>query len=100
MLKPGELQAKSEDNPSLRERIERLATDSFFGSQSDQLDAQVKQVFKRLKEHGYLLQPHGERQVFLVTGKIDYLLDLVRFIRDEEHLPVDEQGEATQEALL
>ncbi|MCZ0926117.1 hypothetical protein QC816_11615 [Halomonas janggokensis] len=100
VLKPGELQAKSEDNPSLRERIERLATDSFFGSQSDQLDAQVKQVFKRLKEHGYLLQPHGERQVFLVTGKIDYLLDLVRFIRDEEHLPVDEQGEATQEALL
>lgn len=100
VLKPGELQAKSEDNPSLRERIERLATDSFFGSQSDQLDAQVKLVFKRLREHGYLLQPHADRQVFLVTGKVDYLLELVRFIRDEEHLPVDDEGEDTQEALL
>jgi len=100
VLKPGELQARSEDNPSLRERIERLATDSFFGSQSEQLDAQVKQVFKRLKEHGYLLQPHGDRQVYLVTGKIDYLIDWVRFIRDEEQLPIDRENEASQEALL
>ncbi|XKF16053.1 hypothetical protein LL947_02510 [Halomonas sp. BLK-85] len=100
VLKPGELQARSEDNPSLRERIERLATDSFFGSQSEQLDAQVKQVFKRLKEHGYLLQPHSDRQVYLVTGKIDYLIDWVRFIRDEEQLPIDIQGEASQETLL
>ncbi|WP_447894115.1 condensin complex protein MksE [Vreelandella sp. GE22] len=100
VLKPGELQAKSEDNPSLRERIERVAGDAFFGSQSDQLDAQVKQVFKRLKEHGYLLQPHGDRQVYLVTGKVEYLLDLVRFIRDEEHLPVADDVDAAQETLL
>ena len=53
VLKPAEFSAKCEDNQSLRERLERLATDSFFGSQSDQLDAQVKQLFKRLKEHGY-----------------------------------------------
>ncbi|WP_422102696.1 condensin complex protein MksE [Vreelandella sp.] len=103
VLKPAEFSAKCEDNQSLRERLERLATDSFFGSQSDQLDAQVKQVFKRLKEHGYLLQPHSERQVFVVTGKIDYLVDLVRFIRDEENLPIDadsEEGSGSQEALL
>lgn len=103
VLKPAEFSAKCEDNQSLRERLERLATDSFFGSQSDQLDAQVKQVFKRLKEHGYLLQPHSERQVFVVTGKIDYLVDLVRFIRDEENLPIEagsEEGSGAQEALL
>lgn len=100
VLKPAEFSAKCEDNQSLRERLERLATDSFFGSQSEQLDAQLKQVFKRLKEHGYLLQPHADRQVFLVTGKVDYLIDLVRFIRDEENLPIDEEAPTTQEALL
>ncbi|MCG6657868.1 hypothetical protein HOP52_08880 [Halomonas campisalis] len=100
VLKPAEISARCEDNQSLRERLERLATDGFFGSQSEQLDAQIKQVFKRLREHGYLLQPHAERQVYLVTGKIDYLIDLVRFIRDEENLPVEEEGAATQEALL
>ncbi len=39
VLKPAEFSAKCEDNQSLRERLERLATDNFFGSQSDQLDA-------------------------------------------------------------
>ncbi|WP_275287292.1 condensin complex protein MksE [Halomonas elongata] len=100
VLKPAELSARCEDNQSLREQLERLAGDSFFGSQSEQLDAQMKQVFKRLKEHGYLLQPHADRQVYLVTGKIDYLVDLVRFIRDEEKLPVDDETPRAQESLL
>lgn len=90
VLKPADFSSRCEDNQGLRERLERLATDPFFGSQSDQLDAQLKQVFKRLKEHGYLLQPHADRQYFVVTAKIDYLVDLTRFIRDEENLPVDE----------
>jgi len=100
VLKPADFSSRCEDNQGLRERLERLATDPFFGSQSDQLDAQLKQVFKRLKEHGYLIQPHSERQYFVVTGKIDYLIELVRFIRDEENLPVDEEAPAEQETLL
>jgi hypothetical protein len=100
VLKPADFSSRCEDNQGLRERLERLATDPFFGSQSDQLDAQLKQVFKRLKEHGYLFQPHADRQYYLVTGKIDYLIDLVRFIRDEENLPVDDQAPASQESLL
>lgn len=100
VLKPADFSSRCEDNQGLRERLERLATDPFFGSQSDQLDAQLKQVFKRLREHGYLLQPHTDRQYYVVTGKIDYLIELTRFIRDEENLPVDDQVPANQESLL
>lgn len=100
VLKPADFSSRCEDNQSLREHLERLATGSFFGSQSDQLDAQMKQVFKRLKEHGYLLQPHADRQFYVATGKIDYLVDLVRFIRDEENLPIDDDAPAVQETLL
>lgn len=100
VLKPADFSSRCEDNQGLRERLERLATDPFFGSQSEQLDAQIKQVFKRLREHGYLLQPHADRQYYVVTAKIDYLIDLVRFIRDEEHLPIDDQAPAGQESLL
>jgi len=54
-----------------------------------------------VKEHGYLMQPHSERQVFVVTGKMDYLVDVVRFIRDEENLPIDaDEDTGTQEVLL
>jgi len=45
-----------------------------------------------------LLQPHTNRLYFIVTGKIDYLLELVRFIKDEENIPLDET--TTQAELL
>jgi len=97
-IKLQEFVLKTEDNQSLRQRLAALASDRFFNSQSDALDSQIKQVFRRLKEKGYLLQPHSERQYYIVTSKIDYLIELIRFIRDEEHLPVDDTP--TQEPLL
>lgn len=97
-LKLQEFVLRTEDNQSLRQRLNQLAADRFFNSQSDALDNQVKLIFRRLKEHGYLIQPHTERQYYIVTAKIDYLIDVIRFIRDEEHLPVDDTP--TQESLL
>jgi hypothetical protein len=97
-IKLQEFVLRTEDNQSLRQRLNQLAADRFFNSQSDALDNQVKLIFRRLKEHGYLLQPHHDRQYYIVTGKIDYLMDVIRFIRDEEHLPVDDTP--TQQALL
>ncbi|MFB1010436.1 MAG: hypothetical protein QMB92_03165, partial [Thiopseudomonas sp.] len=60
----------------------------------------LKLVFERLRQQGYLLQPHKDRQHFIVTGKIDYLLELVRFIQEEERIPIDDEPAAQQEALL
>ncbi|WP_113907650.1 hypothetical protein [Aliidiomarina celeris] len=97
-LKLQELILKTEDNPSLRQRLQALATDKFFNSQADSVDAQARQIAKRLVEHGYLLQPHKERLYFQVTGKIDYLIELVRFIKDEENIPLSE--EQVQEDLF
>ena len=97
-IKLQEFVLRTEDNQSLRQRLNQLAGDRFFNSQSEQLDNQVKLIFRRLKEHGYLLQPHHDRQYYIVTGKIDYLIEVIRFIRDEEHLPVDDTP--NQEALL
>lgn len=97
-IKLQEFVLRTEDNQSLRQRLNQLASDRFFNSQSEQLDNQIKLIFRRLKEHGYLLQPHQDRQYYIVTGKIDYLIDVIRFIRDEEHLPVDDTP--VQEALI
>lgn len=98
IIQAPEFVLRSQDNPSLRERVARLASDKFFASTSDDLTQQIKQIFNRLSQHGYLQQPHADRQNYRVTGKIDYLLDLVRFIRDEERLPFEEP-EHTQQGL-
>lgn len=91
-IKLQEFSMKVEDNQSLRQRLAMLAADKVFKSTSEQLDLQIKQVFKRIRELGYLHQPHRDRQFYIVTGKIEHLIELVRFIKDEENLPLEDEA--------
>ena len=100
ILNRHEMAARIENNPSLREQLHGLAQTRFFQSQSEDVAGQLKQVFERLRSHGYLHQPHKDRHHYLVTGKIDYLIDLTRFIREEENIQIEEEHVPNQEDLL
>src|SRR5690554_243360 len=100
ILNRHEMAARIENNPSLREQLHGLAQTRFFQSQSEDVAGQLKQVFERLRSHGYLHQPHKDRHHYLVTGKIDYLIDLTRFIREEENIQIEEEQVPNQEDLL
>jgi len=89
---------RCEDNPSLRERLQKLASDRYFRSTSDDVTLQVRQIFRRVVEQGYAIQPSAERHSYQMTGKIDYLLELVRFLQDEENLPIEDEV-VVQEAI-
>lgn len=89
-IKLQDFESKVVDNQSLIQRLAQLAADKLFKSSSDKADMQIKQVFKRIKELGYLHQPHKDRLFYLVTGKVEQLIELVRFIKDEENLPIDD----------
>ncbi|MEP0355612.1 MAG: hypothetical protein ABJH06_06145 [Paraglaciecola sp.] len=97
-IKLQDFESKVVDNQSLMQRLAHLAGDKVFKSTSDKVDMQIKQVFKRIKELGYLHQPHKDRLFYIVTGKIEHLIELVRFIKDEENLPIDDVPE--QEAMF
>ncbi|MDV0593093.1 hypothetical protein RZP54_29795, partial [Raoultella ornithinolytica] len=98
-IRLSEIMTRVEDNQSLQQRLNQLSSDRFFNCRSDSIDLQLKQIFRRLKEHGYVRQPNAEQQIFIATGKIDYLIDVIRFIRDEEHLPVEDTPPVQQELL-
>lgn len=100
VLNRHDIAARIEGNPSLRQQLQQLCSTRLFQSQSEDVGGQLKLVFDRLCQHGYLLQPHKDRQHYIVTGKIDYLLELVRFIQEEERIPLDEEPATQQEALL
>lgn len=100
ILNRHDMAARIENNPSLREQLQVLAQTRFFQSQSEDVTGQLKQVFDRLRNHGYLHQPHKDRHHYIVTGKIDYLIDLTRFIREEENIYIDDELPPSQEGLL
>ncbi|MBT0585126.1 condensin complex protein MksE [Alteromonas oceanisediminis] len=97
-----ELQSTIEDTPAFTEQLEKLSRYRLFGSASTQTDGQLKQVFKRLHDLGYLAKPNPEKPIYIATGKIDYLYEVLRFIDETESLSLTEQAEAatSQGSLL
>ena len=96
-----ELQTIIEDTPAFAEQLEKLSRYRLFGSTSTQVDGQLKQVFKRLTDLGYLIRPNSEKQIFIATGKLDYVYEVLKFIDETESLSLTEQAEAaTQQGSL
>ena len=92
-----ELQTIIEDTPAFAEQLEKISRYRLFGSTSTQVDGQLKQVFKRLTDVGYLLKPNPEKQIFIATGKIDYLYEVLRFIDETESLSLAEPAQMSSE---
>ena len=100
-IRLNELQTTIEDTPAFAEQLEKISRNRLFGSTSTQLDGQLKQVFSRLTQLGYLLKPNAEKQIYLATGKIEYLYDVLKFIDETEALSLTEQAEnAVQQGSL
>ncbi|WP_434939856.1 hypothetical protein ACRWQN_04120 [Shewanella sp. HL-SH8] len=96
-----ELQARIEDTPAFSEQLTKLSHYRLFGSSSTNVDGQIKLVFKRLVELGYLTKPNVEKQIYIATGKLDYLYEVIRFIDETEGLSLEAQAEtATQRELI
>lgn len=101
-IRLNELQSIIEDTPALSEEIAKISRYKLFGSQSQELDGQLKLVFKRLVDLGYLLKPNAEKQIYLVTGKVDYLFEVIKFIDETEALALSDHADdaMTQTSLL
>ncbi|MEW9798114.1 hypothetical protein [Alteromonas sp. CYL-A6] len=93
-IRLNELQSVIEDTPAYAEQLEKISRYRLFGSTSVNLDGQLKQVFKRLTDMGYLIKPNPDKQIYLATGKVEHLYDMIRFIDETESLSLAEQADA------
>lgn len=95
-----ELQGIIEDTPAFREQLARISHYRPFNSTSGSVEAQLKLVFRRLCELGYLIRPNPDRQIYLGTGKLDYLYEVIRFIDETEVLHLEDRAEAASQGQL
>lgn len=95
------LQETIEDTPAFSEQLAKISHYRLFGSTSTTVDGQIKQVFKRLTDLGYVIKPNQDKQIFIATGKIEYLFEIIKFIDETEALSLAEQAEnAVQQGSL
>lgn len=93
-IRMNEVQTVIEDTPAYAEQLEKISRYRLFGSTSVNVDGQLKQVFKRLTDLGYLIKPNPDKQIYIATGKVEHLYEVIRFIDETESLSLSEQAEA------
>jgi hypothetical protein len=93
-IRLNELQTTIEDTPAYAEQLEKISRYRLFGSTSVNLDGQLKQVFKKLTDMGYLMKPNPDKQIYLATGRIEHLYEMIKFIDETESLSLSEQADA------
>ncbi|MCU4677063.1 hypothetical protein N7931_15625 [Catenovulum sp. 2E275] len=96
-IRLNELQTTIEDTPALTEQLAKISAYPLFNSTSKTVDGQIKQIFKRLTELGYLIKPNPEKLIFIATGKLDYIYEVIRFIDETESLSLTEQADAAMQ---
>ena len=104
VIEANRLMAAIDANPSLRRELQDIANLGKGTIGDGTLRGALDRLLKKLQNDGYLMLANPEREIYEVTGKIEYLQELVDFlmeheqIRDELDEEIDEAGR--QESLL
>ena len=96
-IKAHALMAAIDSNPGLRAEFQALATVGRGSSSDGKLKSNLDRQLKYLRDEGYLVLANPEREIYQVTGKIEYLYEVVQFLMGIDGIAddVDEEGPTT-----
>lgn len=86
-----------EPEPSLCEQMARLTQMQLFRTAKTNVAEQLLWVLQKLEQSGYLVKPNQQGSTYLVTGKMDYLHQVIAFLNDAEELELDQADEDSRE---
>lgn len=83
------LMAAIEDNPGLRAEFQSLASLGRGGNGDGKFRTVLARQLRYLKDEGYLIEANPEREIYQVTGKIEYLIEVVQFLMNNDSIADD-----------
>jgi hypothetical protein len=104
IVEANRLMAAIDQNPNLRSELQALAGLGKGPTGDGTLRGTLERLLKKLRDDGYLVLANPEREIYEVTGKIEYLQEVVDFLMAHQSIPdeVEEEaeGDGPQESLL
>lgn len=100
IIESSRLMAAIDENPNLRVELQGLAGLGKGQGGDGTLRGTLERLLKRLRDDGYLVLANPEREIYEVTGKIEYLQEVVDFLMAHQSIPdelpyeIGEEGEA------
>lgn len=80
-----------EQEPSLCEQMNRLTQTGLFKTNKTSITDQLGWILQKLEQCGYLVKPNPQGALYIVTGKMNYLHQIIAFLNDAEDLELDQQ---------
>jgi len=95
-IEANRLMAAIDENPNLRGELQALAGLGKGQGGDGTLRGTLERILKRLRDDGYLVLANPEREIYEVTGKIEYLQEVVDFLMAYHSVP-DEIPDGTED---
>lgn len=83
------LMAAIDGNPGIRAEFQALGTMGRGGATDGKLKGSLDRQLRTLVDDGYLTVANAEREIYQVTGKIEYLDEIVQFLMTADNIPDD-----------
>jgi hypothetical protein len=87
------LMAAIDGNPGLRAEFQALGNVGRGGATDGKLKGGLDRQLKLLVDDGFLIRVNAEREIYQVTGKIEYLTEIVQFLMAAENIGDDIEDE-------
>lgn len=100
VIESNKLMAAIDTNPSFRNDLQSLTT-QLKGISADGTDrGRLDKVLRRFKDDGYLVLANADREIYQVTGKIEFILEVIEFLMEHEGIVDDEESELPEQGSL
>lgn len=83
------LMAAIDGNPGLRAEFQALGNVSRGGTPDGKMKSSLNRQLRMLVDEGYLIVANAEREIYQVTGKIEYLTEIVQFLMTTDNIAYD-----------
>lgn len=81
-----------EHEPSLCEQMNRLTQSGLFKTNKTDMTEQLGWILQKLEQTAYLVKPNPQGALYIVTGKMNYLHQIIAFLNDAENLELDKHS--------
>ncbi|HIC7214460.1 condensin complex protein MksE [Burkholderia stabilis] len=94
------LMAAIDGNPGLRAEFQALGNVGRGGATDGKLKGGLDRQLRVLVDEGYLIVANAEREIYSITGKIEYLTEIVQFLMTTDDITDDIAEEPDTTASL
>jgi DNA-binding transcriptional ArsR family regulator len=98
VIEANRLMAAIDESPNLRGELLALAGLGKGATGDGTNRSTLDRLLKRLRDDGYLVLANPEREIYEVTGKIEYLQEVVDFLMEHQSIP-DEPPDGIEDEL-